>query len=493
MAPVGGGGAGSGRRRRRLTREDEDARMRQYVLYIVVAVLAVYAWRDWFVPCCALVVLMAVMQHEDMPKSIAGIQGLNLWNVLLASVIAAWAVRRWSEGLVWDMPGHVMVLLGLYAVVIGVGVFRMLVDRSVLEEYPLKSAISEELINTFKWVIPGLLIYDGCRTRRRLAGALASICLLYVLLAGQVVRRMPPSSVWGGGGPRIQKLRLKTCAGIGYSVPDMSTILAGGSWVCLAAAPLCRRRRQKAVLIAMAVLTLYGQLLTGGRAGYLAWAVAGLLMCTLRWRKGLILAPIVPVVLLLVLPGTAARMLQGFDTEGPAGAATHSEYAITSGRNLMWPHVIEKIKAEPLIGYGRGAMVRTGLRDELGRRYGIADAFPHPHNIYLEWLLDNGVIGLIPVLIFYGLVLVRGGAMFRDRANPWCAAAGGMALAAMTVQLVAGIGSQHFYPRESTVAMWAAAFVALRVWVESRRAPAAAPAVAMLPPISGTARRAAPA
>ena len=51
--------------------------------------------------------------------------------------------------------------------------------------------------------------------------------------------------------------------------------------------------------------------------------------------------------------------------------------------------MIEKIKEAPLFGYGRLAMRRTGLSAFLMEQLG--ESFPHPHNAYLEQLLDNGV------------------------------------------------------------------------------------------------------
>ena len=59
---------------------------------------------------------MAVIQHPDMPKTLLGIQGLNLWNLLLAVVrgrrlgVARGAARASR----WDLPRGVAVLLGLY-------------------------------------------------------------------------------------------------------------------------------------------------------------------------------------------------------------------------------------------------------------------------------------------------------------------------------------------------------------------------------------------
>jgi hypothetical protein len=77
--------------------------MRVYILYIVVFGLAVYAWRNWFVAACGLILLTGVSGHPDFPKYILGIQGLNPWNVLLAVVVLAWLVRRRDEGARFDL------------------------------------------------------------------------------------------------------------------------------------------------------------------------------------------------------------------------------------------------------------------------------------------------------------------------------------------------------------------------------------------------------
>ena len=452
--------------------------MRVYALYIVVVGLAVYARKDWFKSLCGLILLMAVIGHEDMPTNIMGIQGLNPWNGLLLCIVVAWLVQRRREGLAWDMPRHVSILLLIYLVVVLVGWARMMADPANMVGYTMKDMISEELINTVKWVIPGLMLFDGCRSRRRVAMVVVCILVMYFLLACQIVSRMPFSSALGGAGERIQRIRLKTCSSVGYSAVDMSVILGGASWAIVAIWSWCRHRWQKALTLGAAAAAFCGQALTGGRAGYVAWGITGLAMCLIRWRKGLLLAPLVPIGLYLVFPGAAQRLMSGFGEEDPSGASTVNYYQVTSGRSRIWPHVTDKIAQAPMLGYGRRAMVRTGLRDFLGRQYGKSEAFPHPHNVYLEWLLDNGLIGFLPILAFYAILIVYSARLFQDARDPLCVAVGGMAFALVFIQLVAGMTSQHFYPREGTFAMWVSVFLMLRVYVvrSQSRMPRLAPA-----------------
>jgi O-antigen ligase len=440
--------------------------LRITAVYLLVAVLSVYAWKDWFKSLCGLILMMAVMEHEDMPKAMFGIQGLNLWNVLFVVICLAWIASRSREGLTWDMPRRIMVLLLMYLGVIVVGVSWAIFDRSHIESYPLKSLISEELINTIKWTLPGVLLFDGCRTRRRVLLALICLFAMYSVITVQVVRRMPPSSVFSSSGA-IDDTRT-VCQDIGYNACDMSTMLAGVSWAVLAALPLVHRRKYRLMMLATAGLFAYGQALTGGRAGYLAWGATGLALGLLKWRKYVILAPVVVLLLPVVLPGATARMLEGFGRTDVAGQKITDDYRVTAGRTQIWPHVIDKISESPLIGHGRLAMERTGLTEFCGQTYGQSEAFPHPHNMYLETLLDNGIVGSLPIFLFWGTMILYSARLFVST-NRLYSAVGGLALALMLAQLVGGIGAQHFYPRESTMCMWAAMFLSLRLYVEEMR------------------------
>jgi len=435
--------------------------MRVYALYIVVAGLAVYAWKDWFKALCGLILLMAVIEHGDMPKSIMGIQGLNPWNVLFASILISWLASRRQWGLKWDMPTGITVLLLLYLTFIVLGFVRALLDRTYIENYPTKALISEELINTIKWVLPGVLLFDGCRTRKQAKWALACILAMYFLLGLQVIRRVPLSSV-SGGGVGVDAMRARQCQRIGYNRCDMSPMLAGATWGIMACVILVRRGVHKVLVALAAAATAFGQLLTGGRSGLLATGAIALAMCTLRWRKGLLLLPLVPLLIAIAFPAVVDRALTGLDHVDAAGQSVADKLEVGAGRFQAWPHVIQKIAESPVLGHGRLAMKRTGLTGLLGATYGESEAFPHPHNVYLEWLLDNGVAGLVPVILFFVLVVAQSARLFVSRTDPLRAAIGGACLGAVLAQLIAGIGSQHFYPKEGTLGMWVAIFLLLR-------------------------------
>ena len=439
--------------------------LRHLALYIVIFSLSIYAWKDWFKSLCGLILLMAVIEHSDMPKSMFGIQGLNMWNVLFAVIFIVWLVSRSRENLTWDMPKNINILLLAYLTVILIGVLRAAVNIDNLSNYTHKELLSNEFINTIKWVLPGVLLFDGCRTRRRTIMAIVCILALYCMISIQIIRFMPFSAAFDIG--VLDQRRISLGKYMGYSAVDMSVFLAGAFWAIIATIPMLSQKKYKTIVIAAAGLVVFGQALTGGRAGYIAWASTGLVLCLMKWRKYLLLAPIVVILLPIVFPGAVERMFTGFGETDLAGQSTIDEEALASGRMVIWPYVIDKIVESPLIGYGRIGMNRTGLTETIeiehpGTRAG------QPHNMYLETLLDNGILGTIPIVLFWVILIVYSSRLFKSN-NRLCSAIGGITLSLMLAQLFAGIGSQHFYPEESTLSLWAAMFLMLRVYLEKIR------------------------
>jgi O-antigen ligase len=447
--------------------------LRLALLLSVVAFISAYAWRDWFKSLCGLILLIGIIEHPDFPNSIGGIQGANPWNVALLSIVLAWATRRGREGLTWDMPHHVTALLFAYFAIVIVGWVRMMMDPTeYLATVPASYLVSELLINSVKWVIPGLLLFDGCRDERRLHLAIGAILGIYVLLAIQVIRWMPISAALQGDALQARSLKILLNE-VGFHRVNLSMMLSGASWAIFACLLLVTRRLHRAIVVGLGLAAVYGQALTAGRTGYITWALVGLVLCVLRWRKYLVLMPVVALLVTWAVPGAIERLSQGF------GDSEVDRYVVTAGRNIAWPMVIEKIEESPVVGHARMAMVRTGLTWKLHHEFG--EDFPHPHNAYLELLLDNGLVGFVPVVAFYLLVVGSAVSLLRERGNPNLVVTGAITLSLVLALLFASMGSQTFYPREGATGMWCAIGLMFRARVARQRARAGAPA-AVAPP-----------
>ncbi|MBL3589887.1 MAG: O-antigen ligase family protein [gamma proteobacterium endosymbiont of Lamellibrachia anaximandri] len=460
------------------------------LLYMVVLFFSGYAFKDWYKSLCVLIALMAVVEHPDMPKTILGIQGLNLWNLLLIFVVMGFLGQKGQEKLKWDMPKFLTLLLWCYLGFVLVGFFRLVDDLSVVNSYHLflewealttKDVISEYLINTLKFMVPAVLVYYGCNSEERMRLTMASIVAVYFLIALQVIKAMPVMAIAGGGGDKLTRLSLKIMnKEVGFHRVDVSMMLAGGSWALFSTRMLMPTKTKALFIWFASFIAFFGQALTGGRTGYGTWGVIGLVMGIVKWRKLLVLGPIFLIVVVMLIPATRDRMMQGFtedsvDTnkqleEEGIDASQEGQpnwYTITAGRSVAWPFVFDKIEESPWWGHGREAMQNTGISEYLWEY--LRESFPHPHNAYLQWTLDNGYIALAVVLFFYLYAIKASLSIFRDKRSDYFTAVGGIAFSLIAAQLIASVGSQSFYPRESAVTMLCAMFLMLRLFAQRKK------------------------
>jgi O-antigen ligase len=452
--------------------------MRLYVLYILVLAMVVYAWRDWFISLCGLIVLTALMGHPDMPRQILGIQGLNLWNILLVAILVPWALQRRGQGLRWDLPRWATGLLVFYVLVIVVAYLRAALD---LDSFPKGGAegsgsiaftnlTSDHLINSLKYLVPGLLLYDGCRTRRRVVLGLVAALMMAVLYSAVVARAIPLSGLKQTGKAEM-KQRRRIGKRLGFHANSVAMICASGFWGILALSSLRKRRLHFAVIAAAALLVALGLALSRSRGGYVAFVGIGLLFAVFLWRRMLILFPAVIALIVVLFPGIPQRMMAGVGVTDVSGDDTHDAEVITAGRSTdIWPPVIEQIGASPLLGYGRLAILRTSTYEAITAQQGVCPG--HPHNAYLELLLDSGIVGLVPIVLMYGLLFVGTARLSCDRNDPISRAAGGAGLAAIAALLIMGMSGQSFFPKENAQMSWCLWGIAVRVWIERSRSQA---------------------
>lgn len=457
--------------------------IRTTLLWMFVAFLAAYSWRDWYKALCGLILLMAVVEHPDFPKSVMGVQGLNPWNILLFIICVSWLASRSREGLRWDMPAKFRNLLIIYFAIVAIAFLRMLIDMDPMIQMAavvgadppsVMSLFSEDMVNCLKWVVPGVLLYDGCRSDERFRLGTYCILAVYVLLAVQVIRWMPIATLTSGSDLEERSIKILLNE-VGYHRVNMAMLLAGGTWALFCARVLPESRFLFLGSIFMSAIVFFGLAMTGGRMGFVTWAAIALFFGVFKWKKIIILAPVALALIIIFVPAVKERMMQGFteesidtntaieslqyvDDEGP------HVYTVTAGRTFAWKFVLKDIAEAPLLGIGREGMKRSGTALFLYTEYG--ESFPHPHNAYLEWTLDNGIISLIPVLLFYFLVTRMAIQLFRDGTNKYSVAIGGVTLSLVLALLIAAMGSQSFYPREGSVGMWCAIGLALRVYLQ---------------------------
>lgn len=440
----------------------------------------VYAWRNWFVGVLGLLCLSVVMQRREFPSYLVGIPGMNPFNLLLLATVFAWFIHLRAGGRGLDLPRNIKLLLITVLFVLFVTYLRAVVDLESIPHNPFMGRshqrpsvmqfTGEFVINRIKFIVPAILLFDACRTRRRVLIALGVILFCALVYAGLVIKHVPISSLWTGN---YMKYRHRIDRDIGLMAIDMSMMLAAAFWATVSFTVLILKKRWHRILMCGPLAALFlGMALCHSRGSYIGFAAAGFVFALARWRFLLPALPVLGIILCAAFPSITDRMMMGIGQVGATGETVNDMDEITAGRfTHLWPAAIEQIGKGPVIGFGALACRRTELRERWAEVTGTPS---HPHNAYLELLLDMGVLGALPLMIMYFGIFFMTWKLFRWRGDKFSAGVGGMGLAAITVLLVTAMGAQSFYPTQSTILSWCMWSLSLRVMLEWQRYRAAA-------------------
>lgn len=449
--------------------------LRYALLTLFVAYLCILSFKDWYRALCYSLPLIAVLERPDMPRAILGISGLNPYNVILICVLLGWLSQKNNEGLRWIVPPSINFYLKLYLFVVVVSFFRMITDFEGLDEYcnhfyipffTVGELVKDDLVNAWKWLIPGMLLCHGTITKEREELAVHCILITGLLLAVQIFAKMWPALV-GLDDLHTRGLRVFD-RDIGYHGTMLAPMMASCAWGCVVYATFSSNKRRIPLGYLSFGLCSIALMTTGGRGGSIAWVLCGVLFGFLKWKKILFLGPVFVFLGLLIIPGAKERYLSGFTEDsyqkgiserlGTIDDEGRDLYAITSGRVIVWPRALEKIREAPLFGFGMRAYQKEGvimsLHDD-GTLPMDAGFWTHPHNAYLRFLLNAGVLGLSTLLMFYFKLLREAVRIFRqNEGERYPRLIAGMFLAYVGVELLNGMASGTFFPYQGGVLVW---------------------------------------
>jgi O-antigen ligase len=141
--------------------------------------------------------------------------------------------------------------------------------------------------------------------------------------------------------------------------------------------------------------------LTFSRGSFLGFIVVNMLF--LLWRrnaKTLIFFGLVAMAALFMLPEAVYdRITTGFGGGGGSGFESGPD-AISAGRvDLIWLPLLPDVLSSPIYGHGLGSIIWS---EAMRKGAGVTIlAVGHPHNAYLQALLDMGIVGLILVCAYF--------------------------------------------------------------------------------------------
>jgi O-antigen ligase len=158
-----------------------------------------------------------------------------------------------------------------------------------------------------------------------------------------------------------------------------------------------KESKLKFALFASMAPVVVALMLTFSRGAFLGFIVVNVLF--LLWRrnlKALICGALLAAVVLLLLPSAVYdRVTTGFGHG--FGSGTNM---ISAGRiEYLWLPLLPDVPRSPIYGHGLGSMLWS---DAMRTGAGVTIlAAGHPHNAYLQALLDMGAAGLILVCAYF--------------------------------------------------------------------------------------------
>jgi len=444
--------------------------IRLTALYLFVAGLMLLSIRRWFLALCGLLFLTVIMQHPSMPREIAGFQGLNPWNAAFLFIFIMWLVNRRTDppragtsihaGIVFVSFVTILVLAGLVAVTDARAIKS---DMGV--QLSIKDVLIETIVNPLKFLIVGLMFYDGATTRGRIRQALFAAVSSGMVYAALMYKTMK----LGVFTMDFSAARRATDKLIGLYANDMAEVLAFSMWGAVFLVFLIHRNVLRIPWLVATAAIVPAFLSLKSRAGFLAFALTGMALGALRWRKILLALPITVLLVVLFAPDVVDRVMTGVSSEGPV---EHDWDAISAGRTTyLWPAALAQIGQSPIVGHGRLAILRTGSFDTILDALGRVPA--HPHSSYLEILLDAGAVGLIVCLACIVGIFRASWRLLRERNDPLMTTIGAVGVIAIVTELSAGVAGSSFYPSQSAVpylCVWGVAVRVARekaVWAEA--------------------------
>ncbi len=437
--------------------------IRQFILMIFILGICVYAFRDWFLSLAALILLTVLTQNDDMPRTMAGIQGLNPWNFTLAITTLSWAIDRVRHPRPIGIPISAFIVAGLYIMVVLVNYLRVAVDTGSLPpEYPIRSfmdATTELWINPMKYLWAALMFADGCTTRERVRLAVTTVVLLGVFYGAFVLKNVSITHLFSPGNfmgvrNRIDKL-------IGLHANDMAKVLVMTFWSIFATHRLWPQKKYKMIAVGSAIITMLATGLCFSRAGYVTFVGIGFIFACLRFRKLLFIGPIALVVIVFMFPNVAERMLMDMGENAATGQTDMNQ--VTAGRTgNLWPPTIEEIRKSPLIGHGGLALLRTDAYEAIKDTEGHVPTTPH--NGFLDVMVNSGAVGMLIVAAFYLGTGVASLVLLRNRTDVLAIAVGGVGLAHVTGCLINALSGGVLMPSQGMLGTYAAMGIAVHMW-----------------------------
>ncbi len=345
---------------------------------------------DFRIGVVALIVLLPISASQLFPHEILGVTGLNPLNFLLVATLVSCLFRISSDRRVAKLvPGHLwwMYLVPMiFAALIGSRhVAEIAPDffrTQVVHFYDAGGYIRDLLLKPLFLVAFGVLVAAAVLRSQRPER------FIYPLIVSVWVMCLLAIVYFAASGMSFDALagvyERDFLSPLGLHANELGRMYAVAYALLLFMWYDAKNPRLSPLLILSMGVIVVALLLTFSRGAFLAFLLVNGLF--ILWRgsaKTAMGAAIVGLAMLLALPGAVLVRVQlglGVDLD-----------AITAGRlNHIWLPLLPELWRSPVWGNGLSSIM---WMDPM--RSGQMFLVEHPHNAYLQALLDTGIVGLV--------------------------------------------------------------------------------------------------
>jgi hypothetical protein len=372
-------------------------------LYLCLSLLGcVFILRDFRIGVVLLIVLMPLSRSSVFPREMLGIIGLNPFNLLLVGTLGSYLLHGLFDGSLRRFMPHPLLWLYVAAIVVA----GALGSRHVGEILPyvkllhvpevdravgyLGELVLKPLVIVVYALLVGAAVSRSEKPEKFLVPALISIwvmssmVIVFAYLSNATLSEMATS------------LHGATMSGIGMHENELGRLNAIAYALLLFTWSESKERGLSLALLALMGLVAVALMLTFSRGAFLGFILVNMLF--LLWRRNvrtLIFLGVLGAVALFLIPGAVYDRI----TFGHGSGLN----VISSGRTEgIWLPLLPDILRSPVYGNGLGSILWS---EAMHRADGVTTlSVGHPHNAYLEAVLDMGIAGLIIVCAYFAHV-----------------------------------------------------------------------------------------
>ena len=350
---------------------------------------------DFRIGAVLLLVMLPVQGSYLFPHSMFGVTGLNPMNLVLGATLVSYLIR--GQELKRFMPRP---LVWLFIVPICIaGLIGMQHVRDIhpafyeeeLIHYTdtlgyLSDALLKPMLKVFIAVMIGAAVARAKKAESFLVPIIAAVWVMSLMAIGYVAAE----------GVSLGALALSSSrtffSGLGMHANDLGRLYAVAYALLLFTWGETKDVRLKSVLLlTMAVLTL-ALLLTFSRGAFVGWVMVNVLFLVWKFNARTIgLAVLAAGIGLMFMPGAVvSRMSMGL-----VGGGDVNEFS--AGRmEEIWIPLLPELFKSPIWGNGLDSIMwsQAVFTDQML-------AVTHPHNAYMQAILDMGLLGMALLLAYY--------------------------------------------------------------------------------------------